>query len=249
MFPGMTGTCDSENATKVAEIHFCAGMLQKAADQGTCVIYNFGVGSSDEFLSHLGAKFPKCKVFAFDPTVSEATFADRGGVEKVFGANVTFKNWGLYGGSGPRTTNWTHPIYGKVTGTYYTLGEIRAQLGHTQTYISLFRSDCEGCEWGWVPTQMREDPSVFGHLDQMFIEVHFASTLRFNDELISEAPVMHKMISDNFNVLWSEVNKGFDSDQNMVPSKAVAAGVPKEPCCREFNLIRKKSTFASATRA
>lgn len=249
MLPSSNAQCISSNGSKeepthVAEVNFCLSRLRKHEQAGNCIIYNFGVGHKDAFLSYMGSSFKGCKVYAFDPTVSNKTWAKEGGPEKVFGPNVVFHSWGLYGGTGPRKMDWSHPIYGKVTGELYTLREILEMLGHSGQVerIAMLRADCEGCEWEWVPKQMKDDPNIFSRIDQMFTEIHFASTLRFNKTFIPQAPVLRKMLMDNFNVLHHHENLGYRPDQNKVPAEAVAAGVKQGPCCREFSLVSKHGT-------
>jgi len=239
MASGSRTRCPNNEVASVSEITFCSALLRAAEKHGDCIVYNFGVGEKDAFLSYLGKEYKHCQVFAFDPTVSEKTWESQGGSKAVFGQNVAFFPWGLYGGQGSRTLKWTHPIYGNATGELRTLSEIMHDLGHTSKRIAMLRSDCEGCEWGWISTQMEEDPTVFSRIDQLFTELHFASTLRMDEAAMQQAPVVHKMLHDNFAVVQSRVNPGYKSDQNKVPKMLVEAGVDPMPCCREFALLNK----------
>lgn len=243
------GTNDTWQPT-LKDPSYCVGMLKAAEQSGECLIYNFGVGSNDRFLHHLAENHSKCEIFAFDPTVNETRW--EGGAAGFFGPNVKFYSWGLYGGDGPRKLEWVHPryqnakhrVHGLTHGDLYTVQEIQEKLGHTGRRISLFRSDCEGCEWAWVDNSMREHPEVFGRIDQMFTEIHFAQTLRFDEEALSKAPSFHKMVMDNFDVVSVHENKGFNKDRNQVPQSLVDIGVDPFPCCREFLLLNKKASEA-----
>jgi hypothetical protein len=240
MMPNSSRTqCPNDEVSTVREISFCSGVLRSAEKNNDCIIYNFGVDTADTFLTFLGKEYKNCKIFAFDPSVSEKNWASQGGSKHVFGQNVSFYPWGLYSGQGPRVVNWSHPAYGVTTGELKTLSEIMHELGHTNKRISLLRSDCEGCEWGWISKQMEEDPTAFSRIDQLFTELHFASTLRMDDTAVQQAPVVHKMLHENFAVLKSRANPGFWSDQYKVPKILVDAGVDKVPCCREFALLNK----------
>lgn len=241
MFPAEnTGSCPmAAECIHVAEISLCEAPLRSAVQNGTCLIYNFGVGETDAFLSFVGKQYPECQVFAFDPTVSEATWAKQGGSKQVFGENVHFYSWGLYGGVGPRTSNWSHPVYGHVTGELYTISEIVSKLGHNQKRFSVFRSDCEGCEWAWVNQTMQEHPSFFNRIDQMFIEAHLSTKLRFDDTALHQAPMFQKMVVNNFVVMSSRVNLGGPQDQWHVPEALVNIGVNAQACCRELGLVSK----------
>eukprot|EP00747_Dinoflagellata_sp_TGD_P064798 gnl/TRDRNA2_/TRDRNA2_154059_c0_seq1.p1 gnl/TRDRNA2_/TRDRNA2_154059_c0~~gnl/TRDRNA2_/TRDRNA2_154059_c0_seq1.p1 ORF type:complete len:330 (-),score=11.00 gnl/TRDRNA2_/TRDRNA2_154059_c0_seq1:28-1017(-) len=224
----------------VSGIKLCKAPLQTVAEHHHCLVYNFGVSKRDPFLKKMARRYPECDIFAFDPTVSEATWSKEGGSKHVFGQNVHFYSWGLYNGTGPRTSNWSHPRYGKVKGELYTMQEIQSKLGHTQARLSILRADCEGCEWGWVQRAMQEDPSIFQRIDQMFIEAHFASTLRFDVTALHQVKSFHKMIVDNFVVASHRVNNGFRSDQWKVPVALRAIGVDPRSCCREFGLVNHK---------
>lgn len=107
--------------------------------------------------------------------------------------------------------------------------------------LSTFRSpQCEGCEWGWISEALREDPSVFRRIDQMFLEVHFATTLRFDDTALSLAPTLRSAIVQHFVVGWSDYNLGMRVDRHRLPAALVTAGANKKACCREFFLINKR---------
>ena len=235
-FAGENRQCS--HLSKVAEISLSVKLLKERELNGDCLVYIFGVARRDKFTSHIGAHYKSCQVFAFDPTVDEREFT--GGVTIMFGQNVSFRSWGLYGGNGPRMENWSHPVYGKVHGEMYTLSEIVARLGHKGRRLSYLRADCEGCEWSWVDTVMREDPQVFELIDQMFIEVHFAKTLRFTEQTLSLVPSLYRMMEDNFIMCAMNTNNGWRSDQYQVPQALVNAGVDPKPCCREFFLINKR---------
>jgi hypothetical protein len=235
--------CPNGDATTVSEITFCADMLRSSESTGDCIIYNFGVSREDPFLSHVGRFYKRCQVFAFDPTVSEKLWAAKGGSKAVFGQNVTFVNWGLYGGQGSRTLEWHHPTYGNSIGELKTFSEILHHFNHTQKRISLLRSDCEGCEWGWISAQMEEDPTVFSRIDQLWTELHFASTLRMDDTALKQSRAVHRMLWDNFVVLRNRTNPGFPSDQRKVPKFLVDAGVDPVPCCREYFLLNQRASL------
>jgi len=119
----------------------------------------------------------------------------------------------------------------------YTFGEIRAFLGHEGQRVSYMKADCEGCEWDWIDTAMRENPTVFELIDQMFLEVHFSTTLRFSERAIPLAPSFYRMVTSNFRLRTYRVNSGYGRDQFHVPEVLVRAGVHPQHCCREFNFI------------
>lgn len=228
------------------DVPYCAGMIKAAEQSGNCLIYNFGVGRDDNFLHHMAENYPKCEIFAFDPTINETRW--EGGAAKWFGPNVKFQSWGLYGGEGSRELNWFHYLYqnpnhrvgGVTKGTLYTLEEIQKMLGHTDRRINYFRSDCEGCEWAWVEKSVKDHPDVFERIDQMFTEIHFADTLRFDDEAMKKTPSFHKMVMDNYDVNLMHKNKGFNRDRFHVYKEIANFIEDPEPCCREYLFINKK---------
>ena len=103
-----------------------------------CLVYSFGVADQWGFESDMGAL--GCEVHAFDPTVS---------LPQMLAPNVTFHNFGLYGG--PRNKSnavkFNSKSYGTITGTMYHLKDIIFLLGHQYRNISVLKLDCEGCEW------------------------------------------------------------------------------------------------------
>lgn len=257
MLPNHRGTCPDHLGLQyppewfqLREMKLCFNQLKYEADNGRCIIYNFGVGKSDPFLQYMSlpnSPLKACTVYAFDPFIepNEVTFQ--------FGPNIQYYQIGLWNGYSNRVGIGKH---GK--GTLMSLIEIQQMLGHhnnnnnnhdDHVRITLLRSDCEGCEYGWVQHAMVDDPTIFDRIDQMFIEVHtvpiqfmpsielpwHSNGLPPNDVLV---PV-YTMLTQHFRVLDATINHGGPKDRNRIPHSLHSAGVLKYPCCREFNLIHK----------
>lgn len=216
------------------DLNLCLNVLKRASDQGGCIIYNFGVGKSDPFLAFMSKtrKF-HCQVFAFDP------FVQRENIKTKLGNNVHFYQIGLWNGQANRHVG--------RKGKLMSLGEIQAMLNHTtDTRISLFRSDCEGCEYGWIKYAMDQDESLFDRIDQLFIEIHTVP-IHFMNSISLEwkaglpprnllEPV-YDMLTTHFRLISGAVNPGGPSDREKVPEELRKQGVIRYPCCREFNMV------------
>eukprot|EP00928_Gymnodinium_smaydae_P087533 TRINITY_DN71791_c0_g1_i1.p1 TRINITY_DN71791_c0_g1~~TRINITY_DN71791_c0_g1_i1.p1 ORF type:complete len:536 (-),score=114.68 TRINITY_DN71791_c0_g1_i1:94-1653(-) len=253
MFPKERGECPylagySNSEFKAqSEVKFCANMLSQAQAEGTCLVYNFGVARTDPFLEKLTSDYPGCQVYGFDPFVHESELMSH------FGKNFTFRSWGLWNGESSqrleRTTSDKKKT--KYEAKFMSLRQIQKELGHEGKRISIMRSDCEGCEWGWVPQAMREDPRIFSRIDQMFIEIHVVKVqgMDHSDSVWKEGlppkapesvPAVYNMIANSFHVMYGRVNPGMPMDRRQVPEWLTKRGVLSEPCCREYTLINKR---------
>ena len=63
-----------------------------------------------------------------------------------------------------------------------TLSEMKHITGTSDRTIDIFKIDCEGCEWEFLPL---ESPSILNKINQMCIELHFTPVLKFNLESFS----------------------------------------------------------------
>ena len=165
------------------EVVWCESLIRLAerSSEG-CLIYVFGTAQHDPTIDLLSHRlYRSCTIFAFDPAVRPHRFRARG----LRDANTTlavwratrggrvaveFRPWGLRSANDGATA-WRHKQYGQAFGALYTLGEIRAKLGHTGRRVALMKADCEGCEWGWLPAAAAELP----YIDQLFVEFHLCA--------------------------------------------------------------------------
>ena len=116
----------------------CMDDVWPAIRAGTCLVY--AVGAADEIGFDLDMGALGCEVHTFDPTV---TLADK------LSQNVTFHKWGLYGGdrNASSAMKFENRKYGKIEGEMYHLEDAIEKLGHRGRTITVFKIDCEGCEW------------------------------------------------------------------------------------------------------
>jgi hypothetical protein len=157
MLPDHHGLCPDlpgypASSFRLLELRLCDNLLRRAIDRKECIMYNFGVGPADPFLKFMGSndKYHDCQVFAFDPFYPSSEVPN-------FGPNVHFYHIGLWNGHSPK-----QGLPEFKNGTLKSLPEIQAMLNHTpETKITFFRSDCEGCEYGWVKHAMDNDPTFF----------------------------------------------------------------------------------------
>lgn len=227
---------EPELAHPTNEVVFCEAPVQAARHSPSgCLIYVFGTGTGDYFVETVARakRYAGCEIYAFDPTVHE--FASARGRP-----HVHFRSWGLRSASDTSGRNWTHPRYGRVTGELHSLGEIKRQLGHAGRRLTLVKADCEGCEWGWLAFQLREDAAALASIDQLHLELHLSKSLRFDDAALSNAPQLLQALTAHFRVVVAWPSAGFLTDQFRVPQPLVDAGVDPRPCCTQYLLLRRE---------
>lgn len=214
------------------ETAWCSAIMRRAARTEDCLVYVFGTTTRDFFTEQIALLYGRsCHIFAFDPTITADRFTTN------FPDRVTFKPWGLR--SGGVETRWRHPVYGRVLGELLTLQAIKARLVHSGRRLALMKVDCEGCEWAWLGRSQPGDELFL--VDQLFMEFHFASTLRFGDDALRLAPTVRETLQSHFRVALSWPSYGFDGDQNKSHPQLTAAGVDPQPCCRPFLFLRARA--------
>jgi hypothetical protein len=240
MLPNHQGSCPDlpgypAQWFHLRDLHLCDNLFRRAMDNNECIIYNFGVGKQDPFLRFMRDQetySTRCKIYAFDPFIQASHV-------KARYPDVEFYQIGLWNGHSNRTV--------KDGGQLKSLPEIQEMLNHTsKTRITLFRSDCEGCEFGWVKQAMDDDPTLFERIDQMFMEIH-TTKIEFMDSIelsweqglppTSLLEPVYRMLTDHFRVLDAAINPGGPPDRWKTPMNLRRDGVLGFPCCRELNLI------------
>lgn len=236
-----------------SEVVYCRRLIERAGLVGSCLVYIFGTTERDIFTEVFAMRHRSCEIYAFDPTVAPEHFVSSRMADARARMNASaaihFRPWGLRGGS----RSWSHRYYSRVVGELLTLDDIVARLGHAHRRISLLRSDCEGCEWEWLATASPSsgtaattvgegaDGSILRRIDQLFIELHFATSLRFDAlALRTHLPRVHAALSDHFGARVSFANIGGDVDRFRVPRLLVAAGADPLPCCRNYLLVNRR---------
>lgn len=224
----------------------CMDHVQTAINSNTCLVYSVGIADDWRFdvtMAQLG-----CEVHSFDPTIDPPKVA--------LHPNITFHNYGLYGGSNTSTAKtFSHSIYGAIKGKMYTIGELLKILGHENRAITVFKMDCEGCEWEVFGSD-NVRPHEFKNIKQLLTEFHYSTTLHFGDignailasntfhnlfpsfhyDLEKEKSTIHHVPLKRF---FYHKNNGFDQDRNIL-SELQALGFPPRICCREMGFIRSE---------
>jgi len=210
------------------------GLIQRALQSPDgCLVYSFGVAESDvytEFMAQLG-----CQVFAMDPTVQHPT---------NWMPRVTFYPWGLANtasssitdDNSPTSKNWSHPIYGTITGSLFSLPEIIRRLGHDDgRTITAVKFDCEGCEFA----AFEDLVNIPNKILMIDTEYHFASTLGMVDANdVARMYYAHLYLHRNkCQLVRQKRHAGFEQDQDKVPQLLTDAGVPGQSCCYEMAYI------------
>lgn len=192
---------------------------------GGCLVYSFGVGEWDDYTELMAKR--GCHVFAFDPTVRHPT---------QWSSNVVFYPWGLR--NSESTKEWSHPVYGNITGSFFTLPQIIQKLGHDDgRTIAAIKFDCEGCEFGAFKDL------IVGQVQNPIIilntEFHFASTLGMVDVSdVARIYYAHIYLKRNkCKLLHYKRNPGFETDEYKVPNVLTQVGVKSRFCCYELNYI------------
>ena len=227
--------------------NLCLDTLYDDEKTGGCLVYSFGI--ADEWGFDLNMARLGCEVHMFDPTIT---------LKPIMAPNLFFHKWGLYGGDLNTSSSaaFKHKVYGKIEGEMLKLPEILHRLGHTQRTISVFKIDCEGCEWEALG-HMSAHNHPLKKVKQLLIELHFATTLGLQSaarfDLINNTfavlwgpqalqhqhahPHPHGSSPSHFGQFWHNFNEGNDFDRFILP-ELVAGGVKRRTCCTETGFVR-----------
>ena len=241
-------SCPDKWLKQVSEWPICWPILEHTLKAGKCLVYVFGVAEEDEF-TMLMTEFLECEVYAFDPSDKSSPVWEAR--SKVI-PNLHYRNWGLKSAdvSAQEERKFTHPSYGSTSdGLYLSFSELREQLNHVGRPISVFKMDCEGCEWAVfheIYTDSYESTNAeiqaFPIVHQWFGELHFSTGLRFDvHKAIHYLPSFEKLLTAmQSNFFFFKENIG-STDTNLsmvqVPHEIVRAGALQFSCCREFGVL------------
>ena len=198
-----------------------------------CLVYSFGVADRDVYTEEMAQR--GCQVIAMDPTVKHPT---------NWMPNVKFYPWGLANRAQTENqpaakTSWSHPIYGTITGSFYTIPEIVEKLGHAGKTITALKLDCEGCEFAAFQELWQSAITIGISIRQIDVEFHVASTLGMVDkEDIARMYYAHIWLKTNrCQLIRQRRHEGFQHDQDRVPQILVQAGVSSHHCCYEMTYL------------
>jgi hypothetical protein len=197
-----------------------------SSNQG-CLVYSFGIGEDDTYTNFMAQK--GCQVFAFDPTQLHSM---------DWKPNVTFYNWGIRNSHNTHDIGWSHPKYGNLTGSLFSLPEIVEKLGHQDRAIAALKFDCEGCEYGaFQDIVIYEQASgrPFNSIGSLSTEFHFSTTLGMRTlEDVSNIQYTNTFLqSQDCRVIHYKPNRGFKKDRTVHPH-LVKHGVVNGTCCYEY---------------
>jgi hypothetical protein len=138
---------------------FVCGMEYLATVED-CLVYSVGSHEQDDFERDVLARAPNCEVHTFDPTSRLDVMEN-----KAAAGGYHFHQIGL--------SNNAQKGEKMMYGTLMPLSDIMKQLGHEGRRITIFKVDCEGCEWTVFPEVFERCGTVdeIG-LDQLQVEVH-----------------------------------------------------------------------------
>ena len=121
-----------------------------------CLVYSIGSRGDFQFERALQKEAPNCEIHIFDPEDFTAQL-------KKSSIQASFHAWGL-------SSSYTKlSIPAKLKGRpleFKTLSETMTLLEHVDRPITLFKIDCEGCEWKTYKDWLKHD------IRQILVETH-----------------------------------------------------------------------------
>jgi hypothetical protein len=210
--------------------------LEHAIHHRRCLVYGFGVAQDWSFERAMALQ--GCEVHMFDPTVSHLRHPDR-----LVGQNLTFHRIGLQQDGKSEAVklfnrSYGRSVYGAAVGEMLSLGAIRARLGHSHRKLSVFKVDCEGCEWEVLAGLTAHE---WGTIDQLVVELHLSRAYRFESGQMAllAAQVLGGMRRAGFANWYSELNVAQTSPRSFWPPLIKEGGLdPRLGCCRQQGWIR-----------
>lgn len=178
----------------------------------TCLVYGVGIADNWDFEKAMARK--GCEVHAFDPTIAKPPTNEKNL------PNLHFHRWGLAG------SNSGNKVAGTLSGATWTdqpmltLSAMMERLGHQEKRLSVFKVDCEGCEWA----SLSEVPGeLWDRIDQLSLELHYGKGIMLDSEkqLRRAAMVADKLRAHGF-VDWRiDHRDGYPSHRELLPALKV----------------------------
>ena len=148
-----------------------------------CVVYSIGSSYDFTFEYAVNRVAPNCEIHTFDGTMN---LTDRPVPSNLVSQNIQFHNWNIIADC-ERVQDGPYNAL--------CLQHTLERLGHTDTIISWFKIDCEGCEYVVVPHLLMSSVKV----EQILMEVHGTN---------------HAPILNLFNNLWDAEFIVFHKERN-----------------------------------
>jgi len=197
-----------------------------------CLVYGIGISDNWDFEKAMAQK--GCEVHAFDPTIKKPPSDESKRLP-----NLHFHRWGL---AGETKETGVHKVAGTKSGAtatsqpMYTLADIMEKLGHGQRRLSVFKIDCEGCEWAAMAAFPDE---LWSRIDQLSLELHYGKELMLDSQaqLKRAARVTDMLRSHGFAEWRNDWRDGYESHRQLLP-ELNEAGMPSNMCCRLSGFMR-----------
>ena len=156
--------CDLEKRVGIDEISVgdgpkfvCGPELLQQED--SCLVYSIGSSYNFQFEEGMKRFAPNCEYHTFDGTMNLTTRPLPEGLREK---GIFFHNWNL----GTATNVNARGMSTK------TIKDIIDELHHAQKKISVFKIDCEGCEYSVLPQVIDLVASSYVAIDQIQVEMH-----------------------------------------------------------------------------
>jgi hypothetical protein len=207
--------------------------IQRDLKERTCLVYGIGISDNWDFEKAMAKK--GCEVHAFDPTIDRPPSDESKNLP-----NLHFHRWGL---AGETKESGTHMVAGTKSGAtetsqpMLTLDDIVKRLGHENRRLSVFKIDCEGCEWAAMAAV---SDSLWDRIDQLSLELHYGIELMLDSkaQVRKAAAFADALREHGFADYRSDVRDGYAHHQRLMPM-LYEAGMPKGFCCRLSGFVRK----------
>merc|ERR1719401_3107087 len=111
------------------------------------------------------------------------------------------------------------------------------RLGHSGKRLSVFKVDCEGCEWAALAAV---SSSLWDRIDQLSLELHYGRELMLDskEQLKNAATVVDALKSHGFADWRSDWRDGYEEHRQLLP-ELYEAGMPHGHCCRLNGFVRR----------
>ncbi|XP_040581517.1 probable methyltransferase-like protein 24 [Lepeophtheirus salmonis] len=174
------GNCGALDGSK----YICMDKFLPAVDNGTCLVYSFGIGDDWSFEDLLAES--NCKVHAYDPTIESPSKRSK---------NIYFYKIGLAVKSGKSVIKNNLKNNAELKTKNKSLKDILSSNNDLSTIITYMKVDVEGSELKAFPTWVSS--GILKNVQQLGIEFHLGlATLETDGKVISHILELLKSIQE-----------------------------------------------------